>query len=424
MRRRPIVTLAVVLAGGCCPAAEVPVVRPAPAAAALPAPAPALVAEPLTSAGGEAWTIDTNPSGKFDYPSAIAVAGDAVYVTGYEGVGGAWRVERRRAADGALVWEHRTTPTYWGVRDLAVAGDDVFLAGDTQVEKRAAADGSLVPGFGTGGQVFVGKRGKDVVDERIHAIAVASDAIFLAGESHGGLWIQKRDRVTGALVGSFATGGMWLFDPSAGPNGRSLGSNYLLSAALAGDGLIAAGFQAAGGERGRVQRLRASDGAFDPRFGTDGAIATGPPGHVNTASAVVVHGGAIYLLVEDWVRGGNSQWYVEQRAASDGARAWSIPLDPSGGADTAGGLAVDAVGVVVVGAVGTDRWVIYQVGLDGRGGSKIERDPGPGRDEATAVAVDAAWIYVAGFSTETGQDTRWRIERIPRGAAAGPAIAR
>jgi hypothetical protein len=419
----------VVVAAGCCPPAELPVVAPAPGAAVEQAPAVApaeavLAAAPPAVAGGEAWTVETDPSGGFDYPSAIAVAGDAVYVTGYEGVGGSWRVERRRAADGALVWEHDARPTYWGVRDLAVSGDDVFLAGDDRIEKRAAADGALVAAFGAGGQVQVGTRGKDIVDERIHAIAVAADTLFVVGESEGGLWIQKRDRITGALVPGFAIGGMWRHDPSAGPHGRSLGSNYLLTTALAGDGLISGGFQAAGGELGRVQRLRTGDGAFDPRFGTGGALAVGKPGHVGTVSSLAVHDGGIHLLFEDWVRGGNSHWLVERRAASDGAVVWSTTLDPSLGPDTAGGLAADARGVVVVGAVGTARWVIYEVGLDGRAGPAIERDPGPDRDEATAVAIDAAWIYVAGFSSATRQDTRWRIERIARGAGPGAAIAR
>jgi hypothetical protein len=63
---------------------------------------------------------------------------------------------------------------------------------------------------------------------------------------------------------------------------------------------------------------------------------------------------------------------------------------------------------------------VYEASLDGRAATTTERDPGSGRDEATAVGLDARWLYVAGFRTLAGQDTAWRIERIPRNHSPRP----
>lgn len=378
--------------------------------------------------GGSTWTIETNPSPRFDLPSGVAVTADGLYVAGYEGVGGAWRVERRRLADGKLVWERRSVPgTYWGARDLAVDGEELFVAGDSRVEKRATGDGALVTSFGDAGRIVVGTRDGVAVDERIHAIVLDRQAMYLVGESEGGLWIQKRDRARGDLVTRFGSGGMWRFDPSAGPKGRELGSNYLLTAGLGADALVVGGFQARGGELGRIERLDPADGTPDPRFGARGAVVVAAStGNVQTVEDLAVLGDMIFVFVGDVARGHGSRWIMQRRSLRDGRVEWSNEIDPSRGHDPAGDLAVDRTGAVFVGTRGGQQWLVYETSLDGRMSTTTERDPGPGRDEATAVGLDPRWLYVAGFATVEEQDTAWRIERIARNADPRPvqSIAR
>ena len=380
-------------------------------------------AAPVEAAsGGAAWMIETNPSPGFDLPSGVAVTADGLYVAGYEGVGGAWRVERRRLDDGRLVWERRSTPgTYWGARDLAVDGEELFVAGDSRVEKRATGDGALVTSFGDGGRIVVGMRDGVAIDERIHAVVLDRQAMYLAGESEGGLWIQKRDRVRGDLVTRFGNGGVWRFDPSAGPTGRELGSNYLLTAGLGADALVVGGFQAKGGELGRIERLDPTRGQPDPRFGSRGAVVVAAStGNVQTVEDLAVLGDMIFVFVGDVTRGRGSRWIMQRRSLRDGRVEWSNELDPSPGNDPVGDLAVDRAGAVFVGTRGGRQWLVYETSLDGRTSTTTDRDPGPGRDEATAVGLDPRWLYVAGFATVEEQDTAWRIERIARDADPRP----
>lgn len=194
---------------------------------------------------GTAGVLTQNLSGGIDRARTIAIdpSNQYLYLAGQDsGTGNtAWRVEKRRASDGAVcsaancgtqfgtngVYTSNPTNGSDGVTQFQVdsAGNAIYVGGydnsngrQWRIEKLDATTGSTISAFGTSGVVTSnpGAGSDEVVDLDLDG---AGGYVFIIGIDANGSnqrWrIEKRNRSDGALVSAFATSGVLNSDPSA-----------------------------------------------------------------------------------------------------------------------------------------------------------------------------------------------------------------
>jgi hypothetical protein len=154
----------------------------------------------LVSEFGAGGVVTGNPSTGFDSAYDIAIDATAMYVVGCDESSGAgnyqWRIEKRSLTDGSLVSEFGTgglvtgNPSTGYDMTLGIAIDSTAMyvagcdenpgAGNTQwrIEKRSLSDGSLVPGFGTGG---VATSNPSTGYDLAYDVAIDSTAMYVVG---------------------------------------------------------------------------------------------------------------------------------------------------------------------------------------------------------------------------------------------------
>lgn len=329
------------------------------------------------------------------------------------------------------------------VNALVLDGPSLFVGGSFlpaggggtywRVEKRNAADGSLIAGFGNAGVVTV------LTGGGIPAMVVSGSSLYLVGNElvqvyPSGLgdtrWrIEKRSTATGALDPAFGTGGVYLSNPSPY-------TDIPFAAVADGTHLYIAGFDnvpfdPAGPNRSRwrIEKIRLDTGAPDAAFGTAGVVVNDQTDRTDEAHTLLLTGGALYA-------GGfqtaisTGQWRFEKRNPATGA------LDPafgSGGAvledlslnhDEVRRLATDGSALIVAGTVATsyadnDFWRVERrdlatgalIGTFGAGGAVVS-DPSVNSDQVEALAVDANGLYVMGRDASLGySNIQWRVEK-------------
>ena len=139
-------------------------------------------------------------------PYALASDGTYLYAAGT--AAGQWRVEKRRLADGALIYARGLAGTGDCDRVDAIAIDAtaMYLGGTRtaawRLEKRALLDGGLMAGFGTGGAIAGSSETFGVT-----GLALDGGALLAVGEEFSfntaSRWrIERRDPVSGDLMGS------------------------------------------------------------------------------------------------------------------------------------------------------------------------------------------------------------------------------
>jgi uncharacterized delta-60 repeat protein len=171
---------------------------------------------------------------------------------------------------------------------------------------RYRPDGSLDPGFGTGGVVTTDLGG---ADDFPHAVAVQPDGNIVVAGAAGGGFALARYRPDGTLDPSFGTGG----SVRSGPHGGGAGE-----LAVQPDGRIVVGGTAWLPNAGAMALARyLPDGRLDATFGQSG-IVTNPAG--DTLGGVVLQpdGKAV-------AAGGDAQGLVVARYLSP----WPVPPPPT-----------------------------------------------------------------------------------------------
>lgn len=179
--------------------------------------------------------VTTNPGPGFDDPRAVALDSTAMYVAGYDSSLGAmnrqWRVEKRDLTTGALIFAFgimgvvtsNPSPEPDDAFAIAIDSSTMYVVGTDsstsqwRIEKRSLHTGALVGGFGTGGVVASNPgSGPDTP----WAVAIDSTFMYVVGYDSvlgsDGWRAEKRNLSNGALVPSFAAGGVLTSDPSAG----------------------------------------------------------------------------------------------------------------------------------------------------------------------------------------------------------------
>ncbi len=286
-------------------------------------------------------------SGSGESAVALAVDFSYIYIVGDNASGG-WRIEKRDKTTGALVAGFGSSgviaenlSTYYAA---AVSLDDSYLyvAGtedstNWRIEKRSKVTGDLVTEFDGDGVV-----NGAVLSFYAYGIALDSSYLYVAGDDDsgtGGWRIEKRDKVTGALVTAFDTDGV--VDGVASGTARSINvdSSYVY---IAGNN---------SSTTWRVEKRDKTTGAPVVAFGTNGAVD-------GTAATVYAYGiasdpSSIYVV------GGNSSdtWRIEKRDKTNAALV--AAFDGDGVATntialgSARGVVVDAPYLYIVGSHNT-----------------------------------------------------------------------
>ena len=430
----------------------------------------------------------SNPSTGDDYVYGIAIDSTAMYVVGYDYSPGdwEWRIEKRSLTDGSLVpgfgpggvviGDH--SMDHDAASGIAIDSNAMYVVGydygpgnnQWRIEKRSLTDGSLVPGFGTGGVVT---SNPSPGDDRAYGIAIDSTAMYVVGSDYspgncqwriekrsladGGLvgvftsnpslvtvpqgividstamyvvgydfspgdyqWrMEKRSLADGGLVSGFGTGGVVTSDPSTG-------SDQAEGIAVDSTAMYVVGYDySPGNHQWRIEKRSLTDGSLVLGFGTGGVVTGNPSTDPDSAKHIAIDATAMYVVGYDYSPG-NYQWRIEKRSLTDGSLVPSfgtggvVTSNPSTSAEMAYDIAIDSTAMYVVGldgSPGNNQWRIEKRNLtDGSlvpgfgTGGVVTSNPSTSSDVTQDIAIDSNVMYIVGFDYSPGNQ-EWRIEK-------------
>jgi len=342
---------------------------------------PPLSSGALVPSFGTDGVITRNNSVGIDFAAAIAIDSTAMYVVGYD------------ESPGNFQW---------------------------RIEKRSLMDGSLVPGFGTGGVITSNNStGIDMAWD----IAIDSTAMYVVGgdSSLGNAqWrIEKRSLTSGNLDPEFGTGGVVTVNPGSG-------SDYARAIAIDSTSIYVAGDDSSlGNAQWRIEKRSLASGNLDPEFGTSGVATSNPGSGTDIPQTIAIDSTAMYVVGYD-SSPGNNQWRIEKRNLTDGYLVYEfgtygvVTVNPGSGSDLARGISIDSTAMYVVGwdsSPGNNQWRIEKRSLtdgslaSGFGtGGVVTSNNSTGADQASAIAIDNTAMYVVGDDYSLG-NAQWRIEK-------------
>jgi predicted esterase YcpF (UPF0227 family) len=409
-----------------------------------------LVHGSLVPGFGTGGVVTSGPGAGAGAAQDIAIDSTAMYVVGYDNSAGniQWRIEKRSLADGSLIPGFGTGGVVTSgpgagagaAQDIAIDSTAMYVVGfdsspgNTQwrIEKRSLADGSLIPGFGAGG-VATSDPSADY-DEAL-GIAMDSTAMYVVGcdSSPGNIqWrIEKRSLADGSLIPGFGTGGVATSDPGTS-------SDFARGIAIDSTAMYVVGFDSSPGELGhwqwRIEKRSLADGSLVPGFGAGGVVTGNPSAGRDGAWDIAIDSTAMYVVGGD-EGPGNDQWRIEKRSLADGSLVTAFGTggvatsNPSADYDEALGIAIDSTAMYVVGrdqSPISDQWRIEKRSLaDGSlvpgfgTGGVVTSDPSTGHDAARDIAIDSTAMYVVGYDSSPG-NYQWRIDK--RSLADGSLI--
>jgi len=367
-----------------------------------------------TADGSVIWTATSNPTPGVDEASAVAVDSSGLYVVGIEEYDLAnvlfdWRIEKRDVSDGSLIWNATSRPREHNLaRGVAVDDSGIYVVGEStispgntewRIEKRRLTDGSMI----------WNATSHPSVDSLDSAAAAAVDAtgLYVVGNDQpvtGGMeWrAEKRNLSDGSLV----------WNATSYP---TVGNNWVWHVAIDPSGIYVAGSdQSPGNEEWRVEKRHLLDGSLMWN------ATSNPSSRDAEAKGVAVDASGVYAVGYDQSPD-NYQWRIEKRGLTDGSPVWTATSNPGTGADEATGIAVDGSAFYVVGYdmyciyACFSRWRIEKRSLtDGSVVWNRTSHPTIYMDRPVATAVDDTGVYVAGYQGKdvgTGTLGRWRIEK-------------
>jgi hypothetical protein len=281
----------------------------------------------LVPAFGSAGIVASNPSTAGDTIEAMVADSSNLYVAGYDtpsGSVGRWRIEKRSKATGALVTSFGSggavaaDPSIGFDRVTSLCLDATYLyvigfdsAGGSfrwRLEKRLITSGALVGSFGSGGVVVVGAASPraGVVDESY---------LYVAGSGGGQFRVEKRDKSTGSLVGAFGQGGVVLSDYGPGSDSALSIAMDAASVYVAGQSSFADGLDS----QWRIERRDKTTGALINDFGTGGIVSSNPSVYTDTPYVIGIDDLSLYVGGIDSLPGNNDrEWRFEKRRLDTG----------------------------------------------------------------------------------------------------------
>ena len=302
----------------------------------------------LVGGFGTGGAIDINVSSGDDRAWGIDQDTDNLYVVGQDasisGTNTQWRIEKRDKTTGALVSGFGTsgvmqsnpttgidTPKEVKVDDshVYIAGFDDTGAGAWRIEKRDKATGALVSGFGTNGAVVTDYEPTE--NDEIAAMVIDANNIYVGGFDYGSgttlnsqSRIEKRDKTTGALITGFGTGGAVIENPFLGNSNSTVEDAVVHKGLLIhGSSLYTAASQGVTFDtdfQWRITKRDLTTGALDTNFGTNGVVNVNPSSAIDNPTSIRTDGDALFIGGFDRVQdGGQSRWRVERRDLATGA---------------------------------------------------------------------------------------------------------
>lgn len=223
-----------------------------------------------------------------------------------------------------------------------------------RVEKRDRITGALVTAFGTGGAVTSNPGGDD---DRLTGLAIDASGIYLIGSDHtlgagNGRWrIEKRDRTTGAPIAAFGGGTGIVFE------NVSATDDTVQAIAIDGTAIYLVGSYSTGGtaQEWRIEKRDLTTGNLIGAFGTGGFI-NAPAGGGTQSIARSIAIDTNFMYVAGARLGVNVTWRLAKRNLGDGALVTAfngtgrIDSNPSTGLDEAFSVAINANSVFVTGS--------------------------------------------------------------------------
>ncbi len=310
------------------------------------------------------------------------------------------------------------TTYYWRVTAANSAGSTI--ASNAPFSFTILSSGALVPGFGAGGFVT---SDPSTGSDRARGMAIDSTAMYVVGYDYSpGNWqwrIEKRSLTDGSLVPGFGTGGVVTSDPSTG-------TDVAVSIAMDSTAMYVVGYDySPGNDQWRIEKRSLTDGSLVTGFGTGGVVTGDPSIGSDQAWGIAIDSTAMYVVGCD-DSPGNWQWRIEKRSLTDGSlvpgfgTGGVVTSDPSTEYDVARSIAIDSTAMYVVGydySPGNDQWRIEKRSLtDGslvtgfETGGVVTSDPSTSSDAAWGIAIDSTAMYVVGYDLSPGS-LQWRIEK-------------
>lgn len=198
----------------------------------------------LATSGTDGWgetSVFLEPYPWYDRIHSMVVDFDSLYAVGYEysGFNSRWAVAKINKTTGSLMdefgWEGIVTIP-GKIQSFTITADESYLyiggaealspeetAGDTQwrIEKRDKVTGALITEFGKKGVIHVNPSPKETsTGELVHSLAIDSNHLYITGDDFSvdeNQWrIEKRNKRTGELVSEFGEKGIITTNPGAG----------------------------------------------------------------------------------------------------------------------------------------------------------------------------------------------------------------
>jgi hypothetical protein len=382
--------------------------------------------------------VESNPSTGSDSAYSIAVDCDYIYIAGYDYSGGdyQWRVEKRNKhtgmlvsafdSDGIINSDPSTSSDY--AYTLSIDQKYIYIAGQDnspgnpqiRVEKRDKTTGALVASFGTSGVVTSNPSSST---DSTRSITVDSNYLYIAANDYSlgnNQWrIEKRDKITGALITAFDSDGVVLSNPS-------VNADYTQSITVDSDYIYVAGSDySPGNYQWHIEKRDKTTGALVTAFDTDGILVNNPSTGFDSAFSIDVDSENIYVTGYDNTQT-NYQWRIEKRDKTTGALVTDFDTDgvvesnPSASTDYPYYIVVDSDDLFIAGfdrIHGNYQWRVEKrdktsgelaIGFNNTG--KVMSNPGPNSDEAEAMAIDSDYIYIGGNSYASG-NYQMRLEK-------------
>lgn len=235
------------------------------------------------------------------------------------------------------------------------------------------------------------------------AIAIDDGYIYVAGFEPGNWRLEKRDIIDGYLNMSVTN------DSQGEPTGIAIDDGYLY---IVGNDYSEENF------KWRIEKRFLSDLSLVQSFGINGVIFSDPSSENDSATAIAIGSGYMYIVGSDRTEGAlDAQWRIEKRSLGNGELVSSMVNNPSSDNDIPYAIAIDSEFIYVVGydrfpGSTNAQWRIEKRSLDTFAlMAEASSNPRENSDICTGVAVDSEFMYVIGSEEYGFADTAWRIEK-------------
>jgi hypothetical protein len=387
--------------------------------------------------------VESNPSSGSDFANSMVIDSSNIYIGGYDNSQSnyQWRLEKRDKSSGVLaegfnstgVIKHNPNSGNEFAQSIAQDSDYIYVAGFDQIpgnpqwrlEKRYKNNGSLVTAFDSDGIV---QSNPSTLWDIIYSIAIDSTYLYAAGWesiSPGNyLWrIEKRDKITGALVTGFNGTGIVRSKPSND-------EDYLYSIAIDSNYIYSAGtdFSLSSNNQWRVEKRDKTTGALVTAFDNDGVVESNPSSSNEYCYSIAVDSSDIYMAGYDRSPG-DYQWRIEKRNKTTGEFITNfgggtgvIQSDPSSNSDIAYSITLDSDYIYVTGYDSSQSSTNTQWRIEKRDkitgalvsnfdtDGIVESNPTSKYETARSIVLDSNYLYIAGYDASPGS-SQWRVEK-------------